>query len=279
MSVIARPATLTEALALSAKGYRVLAGGTDLYPAAGASLRGDFIDLTTLADLHGITHAKDPQIGGLHIGACTTWSAVAEASLPPALIAVQQAALVVGGRQIQNAGTIGGNLCNASPAADGIPPLLVLDAEVEVISAKGTRRAQLKNWLLGPHRVDLRDGEILAAILVPEAALRGRSAFVKLGARSHQVISIAMVAVRIVAHNGKIAEARVAVGACAPTARRLPAVESALIGASRSDAAFRVSESDVAPGLSPLDDIRATAAYRIAAATELIRRAVAEAAQ
>ena len=279
MSVIARPATLTEALALTAKGYRPLAGCTDLYPAAGPALHGDFIDLTPLADLNGITRAEGPRAGGLRIGACTTWSVVAEANLPPALSALQQAARVVGGRQIQNAGTIGGNLCNASPAADGIPPLLALDAEVELVSANGTRCMQLEDWLSGLRRVDLRDGEILSAINIPDTALKGRSAFAKLGARSHLVISIAMVAVRIVTQAGKITEARVAVGSCAPTARRLPAVESALIGAAPSEAPLRVAHQDLAQTLSPLDDIRATAAYRLTAATELIRRAVAEAAQ
>ena len=274
MSALVRPKNLTEALALCAGGSRILAGGADLYPAAGAALRGDFIDLTTLPDLAGITQTTD-----LRIGACTTWRDIAEARLPPAMTALQQAALTIGGRQIQNAGTIGGNLCNASPAADGIPPLLVLDAVVELVSSAGTRRATLENWLLGARRVDLRTGEVLSAIIIPQAALKGRSAFVKLGARSHLVISIAMVAVQLVVTGGTIAEARVAVGSCTPTARRLPAVESVLIGATPDSASDLITEAIVAPGLSPLDDIRATAPYRITAATELIRRAVAEAAR
>ena len=274
MSSVVRPSDLAEALQLRAGGYKLLAGGTDLYPTASAILRGNFVDLTSLAALQGITFNN-----GLRIGACTTWRDIAEARLPPALISLQQAAIVVGGRQIQNAGTIGGNLCNASPAADGIPPLLCLDAAVELASATGTRRVALQSWLLGPRRVDLRDGEILSAIHLPQAALTGRSAFVKLGARSHLVISIAMVAVRIVSQGGKITKARVAVGACAPTACRLPAVEAALIGAGISRTSDHITEAIVAPGLAPVDDIRAPAAYRLTAATELIRRAVAEAAR
>ena len=132
----ARPTTLSEAIALKSAMSRVLAGGTDLYPSAGVSLAGPIVDLTGIADLQGIKM----QDGQLRIGACTTWSSIASARLPAALIALQQAALQVGGRQIQTAGTLGGNLCNASPAADGVPPLLVLGAEVELASPAGTRR-------------------------------------------------------------------------------------------------------------------------------------------
>ena len=166
--------------------------------------------------------------------------------MPPALIALQQAALVVGGRQIQNAGTIDGNLCNAAPADDGIPPLLALDAEVGLVSANGTHCVPQQNWLYGQRWVDLCDGEILAAIQILETALKSRSTFAKLGARSHLVISRAMAADRIVAQAGKICEARVAVGSCSPITRRLPDVESALIGAALSKASGRVTYYDVA---------------------------------
>ena len=103
-----------EALGAPDAGARVLAGGTDLYPVAGARLAGRVGDLTALPGMAGLRLDGS----GLRIGACTTWSAVAEAALPPSCAALQQAARVVGGRQIQNAGTVGGNLCNASPAAE-----------------------------------------------------------------------------------------------------------------------------------------------------------------
>ncbi len=268
MPAYARPTDLGAALALRAAGYRVLAGGTDLYPAVGATLAGDILDITALPDLRGIDLAD-----GLRIGAATPWTAIAEATLPPALIALQQAARVVGGRQIQNAGTIGGNLCNASPAADGIPPLLVLDAAVELASATGTRRIPLQTYLKGPRRVDLQPAELLTAILIPPSALRGRSAFTKLGARSHLVISIAMVAVRLVTTAGRITQARVAVGACSATAQRLPLAEAALHGATQTDAAKLIRSEHLA-ALAPIDDIRATATYRCEAALELLRRTV-----
>lgn len=268
----ARPQSLTEALGLVAAGGRVLAGGTDLYPGAGARLEGPLVDLSALAGMVGITRED-----GLRIGAGTSWTAIAEADLPPALTALQQAARQVGGRQVQNAGTIGGNLCNASPAADGVPPLLALDAEVELSSSAATRRLPLSAFLVGPRKTALVPGEVLTAVVIPEAALCGRSAFVKLGARSHLVISIAMVAARMVVEAGQVTEAAVAVGSCSPVAVRLPTVEAGLIGAPAASAALRIHGADVIDALSPIDDVRATAAYRREAAVELVRRAVAEA--
>ncbi len=269
----ARPETLTEALRLMAGGgARALGGGTDLYPGAAARLGGPVVDLAGIGELRGITRNGGQRIGGL-----TSWTAIAAAVLPDACRALQQAARQVGGRQVQNAGTIGGNLCNASPAADGVPPLLALDAQVELVSASGTRRLELADFLLGPRRTALRPDEVLAAVLIPETALRGRSSFVKLGARSHLVISIAMVAARVEIDRGRVVGAAVAVGACSPVAVRLPAVEAALTGAPVAQAVGRIRDTDVTGPLSPIDDVRATAKYRREAAAELVRRAVAEA--
>ncbi len=267
----ARPQSMTEALRLMAEGgWRLLAGGTDLYPGVGSQLEGRVLDLGGVAAIAGITTDR-----GLRIGAATPWTAIAEARLPSAAHALQQAARQVGGRQVQNAGTIGGNLCNASPAADGVPPLMALDAEVELVSATGQRRLPLQQFLLGPRRTALLPGEILAAVVIPDAALLGRSAFMKLGARSHLVISIAMVAARIVVEGGRVSHAAVAVGACSPVAARLPGVEAALKGSAVAEAAGVLRAEDVQAALSPIDDVRATAGYRRDAAVELVRRAVA----
>lgn len=255
---------------------RVLAGGTDLYPGAGARLAGPVVDLGAVAGLSGLQSGPGLQ-SGLRIGAGTTWTTLAEADLPPALRALQQAARQVGGRQVQNAGTIGGNLCNASPAADGVPPLLAVGAEVELISQSGTRRLALSDFLLGPRRTALGPGEVLTAILIPDSGLQGRSAFVKLGARSHLVISIAMVAARLVVDAGRVVDAAVAVGSCSPVAVRLPAVEAALRDSPVSEVGDRIQATDVTAALTPIEDVRATAAYRREAAVELVRRAVAEA--
>lgn len=269
----ARPQTLNEAIGLLALGQRrILAGGTDLYPAAGVQIDGNVLDLTAIPALSGITGGT-----GLRIGSCTTWTAIAEADLPPALRCLQQAARQVGGRQVQNAGTIGGNLCNASPAADGVPPLLALDAVVELAGPSGLRQMPLAQFLTGPRQTLRAGDEVLTAVIVPEAALQGRSSFVKLGARAYLVISIAMVAARVQVAEGQITGAAIAVGACSGVAQRLPAVEAALIGVPVAGAAAAMRAADVAAALSPIDDVRATAGYRIAAAAELVRRAVAEA--
>lgn len=269
----ARPQSMTEALRLlSEGGWRMLAGGTDLYPGVGTQLAGAVLDLGGVPQISGIEVGE-----GLRIGAATPWADIAEAELPVACRALQQAARQVGGRQVQAAGTIGGNLCNASPAADGVPPLMALEAEVELVSARGMRRLPLQGFLLGPRRTALQPDEMLAAVLIPETALRGRSAFVKLGARTHLVISIAMAAARLVVEGGRVRQAAVAVGSCSPVAVRLPAVEAALVGVAVDDAADRVLAADVQVALSPIDDVRATAEYRRAAAVELVRRALREA--
>jgi CO/xanthine dehydrogenase FAD-binding subunit len=266
-----RPESLPAALAILARAPRtVLAGGTDLYAATeAASLAGPVLDITGMGALDGITSTAE----GFRIGACTSWSAIRDAALPPAFDALRQAAAEVGGVQIQNAGTIGGNLCNASPAADGVPPLLALDADVELASAAGGRRLPLAAFLAGPRRTARRPDELMTAVLIPVAAAQGRSAFLKLGARRYLVISIAMVAARLAVADGRVTTAALAVGACGPIATRLPAVEAALLGHPPDPA--RIDPATVAAALAPIDDHRAAAGYRTQAAAELLRRAVA----
>jgi CO/xanthine dehydrogenase FAD-binding subunit len=267
------PQTLSEAVAHAARGARVLAGGTDIYPLTREQeLSGPVVDIAGVPGLRGISATQD----GLRIGACTTWADVAAADLPPGLAALGMAARQVGGRQIQTTGTVGGNLCTASPAADGVPPLLACDAKVELAGSGGVRQLALGDFLTGPRRTALEQGEVLVAVHLPASGLAGRSAFLKLGARAYLVISIVMVAVRLQVSGGLVERAAVAVGAAAPTARRLAKVERALAGVPVARAAEVVMASDVAAGLAPIDDIRATAAYRLEAATVLVRRAVAE---
>jgi CO/xanthine dehydrogenase FAD-binding subunit len=274
LSAYHRPVALSDAVAILASGAaRVLAGGTDLYPATTApDLSGPVVDVTGLPDLQGITQGAD----GLRIGACTTWGQIAAAPLPPALRALAQAAREVGGRQIQTAGTIGGNLCNASPAADGVPPLLACDALVELVGPTGSRRVALADFLTGPRRTLLRQAELLTAVIIPPASLAGESQFLKLGARAYLVISICMVAARVQVSSGRITGAALAVGAASPVARRMAQAEAALIGAEAITAADRITPDMLAAALSPLDDARASAAYRTHAACELLRRAVTD---
>lgn len=271
-----RPATLPVALdALRREPATILAGGTDLYPAlVGRAPQGAYLDITGLAELRGVT----PTSRGLRIGALTTWTELADAALPAGLEALQQAARQIGGVQIQNAGTLGGNLCNASPAADGVPALLIADAEVELASAAGLRRLPLADFILGNRRTARRPDELVAAVIVPDRRAPAAATFLKLGARAYQVISIVMVAALLErGDDGRVAGAAVAVGACAPVARRLPGLEAALIGRPLAGAplADAVAAHHLAP-LAPITDVRAAAAYRTDAARTLIRRALAE---
>ncbi len=268
-----RPSDLDRALeALARGGGAVLAGGTDLYPATDRpALAGDIIDITGVAALRGVARTDE----GWRIGAATSWSELIAAELPPAFEALKQAARELGSVQIQNAGTVGGNICNASPAADGVPPLLVLDAEVELRSVRGLRRMKLTAFIRGVRRTALAADELMTAILVPVTAGAGRSRFLKLGARKYLVISIAMVAARIEAEGGVVTGAALAVGACSAVATRLPGIEALLVGRPLDEAAGAIDDAAVAALLSPIDDLRADAAYRTRAAAELLRRAVA----
>jgi CO/xanthine dehydrogenase FAD-binding subunit len=274
MAGYAQPTSLAEAVTLLGDGgWTVLAGGTDVYPALGENpLTSPVMDISRLGDLRGIAPAPD---GGIRIGALTTWTDIVRASLPPAFRALQQAAREVGSVQIQNRATIAGNLCNASPAADGVPPLLALDARVELASRSGNRTLPLSDFIQGNRKTARDSGELLTFIHVPAAGLQGNSAFFKLGSRRYLVISIAMIAARLAADgNGIITGAAVAVGACSAVAQRLPALESALIGQNLQAAAAIAAPQHLA-ALSPIDDVRAPAGYRMDAALEGVRRALA----
>lgn len=276
MTRYAKPRSLDEALTLLDKGaWRVLAGGTDFYPALGARpLREDVLDINGLSELEGIAETESHIV----VGARTSWTDVIGHDLPPAFDMLKQSAREVGSIQIQNAGTVAGNLCNASPAADGVPPLLALDAEVELRSLAGARTLPLPDFILGNRATARRPGELVTAVRIPKQATGGRSAFIKLGARRYLVISIAMVAARIVsADDGRIGQAAIAVGSCSAVAQRLTRLEAALAGLSADRAAQAVMAHDFAE-LSPIDDVRAPAGYRREAAREIVARAVRSAA-
>jgi CO/xanthine dehydrogenase FAD-binding subunit len=266
-----RPLSLSDALtALAVRGPLVsLAGGTDFYPARVAEAGNDAVlDITGLPGLRRIERRADHW----WIPCLATWTDIIEAALPPVFDGLRQAARQVGGVQIQNMGTLVGNVCNASPAADGIPCLLALEAEVELASVRETRRLTLQDFVLGPRRTARRPDELVLGLRIPCTHEAAQSAFLKLGSRRYLVISIAMVAAVIArADDGCISRARIAVGACAATARRLPALEAALIG-TRGDS-VTIPDEHLAP-LSPIDDFRASAAYRRHAVTTLLRRAV-----
>ena len=266
------PADVAAALEMRGAGYTVLAGGTDLYPQhVGRPMPSRVVDIGGLTELRGIAETD----GGFRIGALTRWADVAAAALPGAFDGLRAAAREVGAVQVQHAGTIGGNLCNASPAADGVPALLTLDASVELTSATGTRSLALESFLTGYRQTALRPDELLTAVLVPRGATGDApSAFLKLGLRRYLVISVVMVAVVVsLDADGAIGEGRVAVGACSPVAQRLRSLESHLVGRSPGAIDAATIEEHLS-ALSPIDDVRATADYRRTAAALLVRRAL-----
>lgn len=268
-----RPLRLEEALEALARPFTVLAGGTDFYPArVGRAVEESILDISGIRALRGISRHST----GWRLGATTTWSDLIEADLPPLFDGLKQAAREVGGRQIQNAGTLAGNLCNASPAADGVPPLLALDAEVELASRVGRRRLPVSHFIAGNRRTMLMPGELLVAVYVPDAGRETRSAFVKLGARRYLVISIVMAAATLEVADRRIVAARIAVGACSAVAQRLPLLEAALAGAPLDrHLADRVDPAQLVP-LTPIDDVRASSIYRRDAARVLLRRLLTE---
>jgi CO/xanthine dehydrogenase FAD-binding subunit len=190
---------------------------------------------------------------------------------------LKAAAREIGGIQIQNRGTLAGNLCNASPAADSVPPLFTLDAEVELVSQAGKRRLPLADFIVGNRKTLRQPGEILSQIFVPRTVEDATSTFLKLGARRYLVISIAMVAVVIQKDaSGHVADARVAVGSCSVVAQRLTDLEHALMGAPVWIGLGSLATADHIKDLSPIDDVRATAVYRGDAALRLVQRALDE---
>lgn len=268
-----RPRSVEEAVgALAAGPWVVLAGGTDHYPArVGPRAEEDILDISRVAGLRGIAETAQ----GWRIGALTTWTEVIEAELPPLFDGLKLAAREVGGVQIQNRGTVGGNLCNASPAADGIPPLLSLDAEVELASRNGARRLNLAEFVQGNRRTARRADEILTAVHLPRPAHPAKGDFLKLGARKYLVISIVMAAgVLERSADRTVAAARIAVGACSAAAQRLTGLEAALVGHPTGPGlADRVTEAHLAP-LSPIDDVRGSGAYRRECALTIVRRLI-----
>lgn len=265
---------LEEAIRIRAQtGFAVLAGGTDLYPALENGLRiPGAIDITNVAALR----APIRRTGDLWtIPALTTWSEVVGADLPAQFDALKQAGVEVGGRQIQNTGTVGGNICNASPAADGVAALLALDATVVLEGAGGRREMPLAEFVRGNRRTALLADEILTAVQVPAVTGRHASLFRKLGARRYLVISIAMVAVLVeLDSRGVTCRGAIAVGACADRALRLPAAEASLLGLDMEALGrYELPDGALAP-LSPIDDVRGSAAYRRHAVRVLVEEAV-----
>ena len=268
-----RPRTLEEALEIMAQRAgeaRPVAGGTDLLVKAkdGQQSRASLFDLTAVTELKGIQERD----GQLWIGAGTTHAEmIASPLVARHLPSLPQACAVIGGPQIRNRGTLGGNLANASPAADTAPPLYAADAVVELVSVSARRDLPVADFFTGPRRSVLASDELIVGVRVPiRAGVRG--CFLRLGQRQAQAISKVSVAVGMTFHDGRPDWVRVALGAVAPTVVRAPETEKALL-AGGYDGLRRAREA-VKAEIEPIDDLRSTRAYRREMAAVLLERAV-----
>jgi xanthine dehydrogenase small subunit len=274
MTAYFRPTSLDEALAIRAgREVEIIAGGTDVYPNKatragwGRMAHKDVLDITAIPGLDRIEEAD----ARWRIGCLVTWTKLIRSSLPALFDGLKAAGREIGGQQIQNRATLVGNLCTASPAGDGIPNLIALDAEVEIANLRGTRVEPVEAFLDGYRHTSCAADEIVTGLCIPKREAEARGAFLKLGARRYLVISIVMVAGVVEIDSAEaIAHARVAAGACSPVAMRLRALGARLMGAPLGAVPALIRPEDFAE-LSPLDDVRASAAYRLAAAEALMR--------
>ena len=269
-----RPAELAEALeALGAEKRVIVAGGTDFYPArVGEPLDENVLDITAISKLRAIEERDDHY----YVGSLTTWTDLLRKPLPSWFDGLKLAAREIGGVQIQNAGTICGNICNASPAADGVPNLMTLDAEVQIASARGERAVPIEAFVTGNRETVLEPHELVTGLTIPKPKRPAQAHFLKLGARKYLVISIVMVAAVVEVESDTVAAARIAVGSCSVVARRLKQLERDLLGRRLDATLGDVVRVDHLSSLSPIDDVRAPAAYRNDAARTLVRRTLNE---
>ena len=271
----ARPTSLAEALALRAAHpeHVVLAGGTDLLvDARNRPEPAGVLDLFGLPDLVGVATSD---AGDVRIGAATTYAQLLrDAVIGERLPALWAACREVGALQIQARGTLGGNVATSSPVGDTLPVLLALDAEVELASAaRGPRRVPYAAFLTGYRKIDLAPDELIVAVHVPAAATQARQFWRKVGTRRAQAISKVMLAAAAhVNPDGTLAEVRLALGAVADRPIRAHAVEALLEGA-RPDEQL-AQRAAAALAITPIDDVRSTATYRLQVAQNLVARFV-----
>jgi len=266
-----RPATLADAisaLAQHGEGARIMAGGTNLI--VDMKLEKAFpsvvVDLSRLQELVGIRE----EAGTIRIGALTPIRALATSALLwEKATALAEAAAAFGSTQIAMRGTIGGNVCNGSPASDTVPALLVLEAEATLVSADGERTVAVGDLLDSPGQTRVRTGEILKEIRLSAAGNQTTSAFLKLS-RVRADLSKVSVAVRLVRDGDAIRTARIELGSVGPTVVRARKAESAVSGKTFSDATVLEASQLVSEEIDPIDDVRSTADYRRRAAQALV---------
>lgn len=276
-----QPQSLSEALHLlteHAADARVVAGGTDIIVELSRGIRptSTLIDVTRISELRGIS----AQGGIVSLGALTSHNDVlASALCRTRLSPLAEACWEVGAPQIRTRGTIAGNLVTASPANDTITPLIALNADVVLASVRGERTLPLRDFYLGVRRTALAPDELVTAIRVPAMTAAQRGRFVKLGLRRAQAISVIDLAIVLTFEGNLVSDARIALGALAPTIVRAEAAEAALIGQEVNPGVCRLAAALVLKAASPIDDVRATGTYRLRTLESLVATTLAELAE
>lgn len=270
-----RPRSIEEAFRLQREnpGARFIAGGTDLMVRIRSrELRPQA--LISLRSVPGLAGVKDGD--PVEVGALTTISELIESPLLgerfPVLV---QAARRLGGVQIRNAATIGGNLCNCSPCADTATPLLVLGARVRLQSAEGTREIPIEEFFVGPGRTCSPPGELLTAVLLPVQRGDVRTVFCKKG-RVQMDLAIASTCVLLDMDGTLCRRARIAAGSCAEVPLRLRGAEAILEGKEPTPTLAAEAAAEAARAVSPISDVRASAGYRRRIISVYVRRSIAE---
>jgi aerobic carbon-monoxide dehydrogenase medium subunit len=272
-----RPKNLLEVLELrqANPGALLMAGGTDLMVRIrrGDLRPRDIISLRRVEELRGIEQLLG---GGLRIGANVTMrELILNEDIQVRFPVLAQAAGRLGSPQIRTSATIGGNLCNASPCADTAPPLLVLEAMVELLSPSGGRDIPLRDFFNGPGQTSMASDEIFGAVkLLPMEEGEG-ALFMKKG-RVRMDLAQASVAMRLSLEGSRCRAAWIAAGSVAPTPVRLEKTEAVLQGNDLSDDLLELAEEVAAGEVSPMDDIRASASYRRQIVGVYVRRAAQE---
>ncbi|MGD8789171.1 MAG: xanthine dehydrogenase family protein subunit M [Burkholderiales bacterium] len=258
---------------LSQEGAQVLAGGTDLLVKmrAGMTEPATIVDIKRVPGLRGIEHGPK----GWRIGAATSCAEIGEhAELAAAWPGVVEALQLIGSTQIQGRATLGGNLCNASPAADSVPALIAAGAVCEVAGETGEREVPVEDIVAGPGKNTLARGEFLVGFRLPEAPAGSGDAYLRLIPRSEMDIAVVGAGVALVVDaGGKCTQARVALGAVAPTPLLVADAAAALIGTKVDDDALAALAAAASKACKPIDDKRGTVAYRVKVSGVLARRA------
>ncbi len=268
-----RPTSLEEAIAALGSGARVLAGGTDLLVQLrrGGDGAGRLIDVKRIPELGRITESSE----GFRIGAALCAAELCEhGGLAAAWPGLVEATDLIGSTQIQGRATLGGNVCNASPAADTVPALIAARATADVVGPEGARTVDVADIATGPGQTSLGPGELVTSFHLPTRRARSADAYLRMIPRSEMDIAIAGAGVDLsLDEDGRVSECRVVIGAVAPTARLVPGAGEALIGTGADDAALHALEAAASAAADPIDDVRGSRAYRIRVVGVLARRA------